>query len=513
MPPVWLELHLDDEVLSAAPGRYPEARALLVRVAEIAEAQGARLSLRVRETFADRSRSDGLLPRLAAAGHEVGAHAHGQGLAAVRDALQAAGVAPEVCTPGLVQVGPHGRAILLQQAAALGYRRVTDHGMTRAWAYEGLLPRVEEGLWVMAPTVRPPDWGLYGLDGARSPLDAEAVAALRALERRAFDDFGALAFGAALHEHDLCAPGRLDPLPSALDALAALLDARVQPSGRIPAVLPPPPQPRRALDDRWIPLARAVGFTTALARRVRKGRPTLPPPGGVAVPVAGGRGVVVERHGPPDPAAVVVVSHAGARAGRRVALAPFGLGLRDVVGLNCAVYLYDRAGTGRSPAAGPLVPGNPAHDADWRAVLALAREEGAPVVALSFSSGLLPVLRAAAAGARPDAVVDAEAPADRWSLVPPDGGALAGKDPWRDRAWAGLEAVALIPDLGVPYARVQGALDHVHGAMTEHARRLVAAAQRAGLPVLDTGVQAGPLHGSPQITLDALRWAVAAVSG
>lgn len=278
------------------------------------------------------------------------------------------------------------------------------------------------------------------------------------------------------------------------------------PSAAIPAPEVGPLVASRPLPDAGVRIARAVGFTARLARRARARAWAPPPLGGGGLKV-GNRAVVVERFGGEHPDAVVVVSCAGRMPGRRVAVSPFGLGVRDLTGHALGVYLYDRAGTGRSSADGPLTPGNPAHTEDWCAVLALARGEGVPVLALSFSAGILPVLRAAAEGHRPDALIDGEGPADRWSLVPPDGGELAAWDPWDDRRWVGLEAVSLIGQLGVPYARLQGAVDHVHGPMTEHARRLLVAARAAGLPVLDPGVLAGALHGHPQATLEALAWA------
>lgn len=506
--PVWVELHVDDEIIEGDPGRWPEAAALVRRVATLAEARGARLSFRLRAPFARGARGSELLPALERAGHEVGAHAHGRGLAEVCQALVAAGVQARVATPGLVQA--RDRAGLLREAARLGFSRVTDHGPTRSWAYEGLLPRREEGLVVMAPTVRPPDWGLMSRTGERWGLRDAAVARLRELERRAFDDHGAAAFGVALHEHDLCAPGSLVPRQEALDALASYLDGRVVRSFDLP--LPTPllaPQPARPLRAQALRLARAVGLA---AERARGGRPL--PRGVFSLPVRPGRGaraIAVERHGVDEAHAVLVVSHAGPRGGRKVAFTPFGAGIHDVVGLGFAVYLYDRAGTGDSPAAGPLGPGNPAHDEDWRAVLAMARQEGLPVVALSYSAGVLPVLRAAAAGVRPDALVDAEAPADRWSLVPPYGNDLSALDCWDDAAWAGIEPVRLLPSLGAPYARLQAELDHVHGPMPEHARRMIEAARRAGLTVRDPAPLAGHLHGHPVELFEALTWAVRAM--
>ncbi len=180
------------------------------------------------------------------------------------------------------------------------------------------------------------------------------------------------------------------------------------------------------------------------------------------------------------------------------------------------LWLYDRLGTGDSPAGGRLrrqgwlAPGNAAHIADWRAVLQRARQEGPLVVAVSWSSGILPVLRSSEV---PDALVDVEAPADRWSLVPPRprdrrGAGPWDGDPWDDAAWEGIEPRRLIAKLGVPYVRLQGANDHVHGAMTLHAERMVQAARSAGVPVRPFTVLAGHIHGHPQALLEALDWAL-----
>jgi len=201
--------------------------------------------------------------------------------------------------------------------------------------------------------------------------------------------------------------------------------------------------------------------------------------------------------------------------GRRLGLRPFGLQMAPLEAEGWSIWLYDRAGTGDS-LQGPhrfLTPGNPDHRADWRAVLARARGDGVPVVALTWSGGLVPVMAAAAAGDRPDALVDGEGPVDRWSLVPPtsfvapEGEELRSRDPWDDTAWEGLEAVEQIAALGCPYARLQGDPDHVHGAMQLHAERLVAAARAAGLTTAPLHVVSGLLDAFPHAVLEALRWA------
>ncbi|MCA9711635.1 MAG: hypothetical protein KDK70_37715, partial [Myxococcales bacterium] len=443
--------------------------------------------------------------------HEIGVHAHGGGLSEVTGLLQSIGVNPTTAAPGLVQAGDSGRSVLLRQAAGLGIKLVTDHSASRSWAYEGLLPRIEQDLVVMAPTVTPFQWGLMSPEGARYGLTRASLDRLRVLESRAFDHHGAAYFGVAVHEHDFCAPGSLVPTPEALDAFAAWLDGRVVPSSEVPVPEPPPPLvARRQISDMQVRFARAVSMATQVARRrVASARPKrgwVPPPrGGFRLPVFD-RHIVVERHGHVQPEVVAICSVSGTRGGRAVGVSPFGVGLKDLFGLGWAVYVYDRAGTGRSPPDGPLRPGNPAHIDDWRAVLALARGEGRPVVALTWSAGVLPVLGAIAMGEPPDALVDAEAPADRWSLVPPEGNELSTLDPWLDASWAGMEPVSYLGDLSIPYARLQAQEDHVHGPMAEHARRMVAAARRAGVPVFDSGVLEGRLHGHPAAVLEALVW-------
>jgi len=516
---VWVEIHVDDEIVGRQPDRWTGTRALLDRVAAAAEARGARLCFRIREAFARASSADGFLPALEARGHEIGVHGHGRRLSEAVEALRGAGVEPRVAVPGLVQVGWGGRAPLLRQVASLGIGVVTDHGAQPAWAYDGLLPRREEGVLVMAPTVRPFDWGLMSRDGARHGLGPSQIAALRTREAAA-EFHGAAWFGAALHEHDLCVPGTLEPDPTALDALASYLDPRVIPALQVPVAHRTEPSPRRRpLGDGHVRMAR---LTAGLARRVRG---TLPgtrrragavPPGGEHRELrVDGRRVAARRFGPGRPKALCVLSHAGSRGGQRTALEPFGLELSDLLLRGWGVWLYDRAGTGDSPPADEpaLTPGNPAHDADWRVVLGAARKEGAPLVAVSWSGGLLPVLRGTADGIRPDALVDAEGPVDRWSLVPPGGNELSERDPWDDASWAGLEAISLVPTLQVPYARLQAETDHVHGRMSQHALRMHEAVGRAGQPTRPLRLTEGELRDSPMELVEALQWCLRQVRG
>lgn len=511
--PVWVEIHVDDEVLEEDPGRWPEAQALVMAIAQVAEAQGARLSFRFRTLFARLSEGSGTLPSLVDRGHEVGAHAHGKGLAEVMTALRAAGVTPTVAAPGLVQAGREGRESLLRQAASHGIQFVTDHGPERAWAYDGLMPRVEGGVVVAGPTVRPFDWGLMEPNGARHLLDTVAMDQLAHRERQA-QSLHARYFGLTLHEHDLALPATLSPSPEALGLLGQYLSERVQISSAIerPAA-PAQGAEARPISDRRLRFARAIHMATARGKRVlpkREGRTREVPMDAAFELDVDDRRITAIRHGPAQPKAAVLVSQAGHTGGCSTELGPFGLGLRDLTGRDLAVYLYDRAGTGRSTAEGPLTPGNRAHIRDWQAMLTLAREEGVAVIALSHSAGGIPVLAAAVHGDRPDAWIDVEGPADRWSLVPPGGNELSGVDPWRDSAWAMREPARMLHRLDRPYLRLQATHDHVHGALTEHAVRMVAAAQAAGLAVPPLQLLEGHLHTHPLAVMDGIQWAIEA---
>ena len=519
MRPVWVEIHVDDEVLSAQPAQWPAARQLIETIGAGARARGARLCFRFREYFAVAAIGSGVLPALQRAGHEIGVHAHGRRLKPATEAVRRCGIVPEVAVPGLVQVGREGRNALLRQAAGFSFVRVTDHSAQRAWAYDGLLPRAEAGVVVMAPTVRPFEWGLMETDGTRHRLRAVQIDRLRTLESMA-EAQGAVWFGLALHEHDLCLPGTLTPDPDALHAFFDYLDERVVPAMSIPLNLQPPaPLSQPPPSDRRIKAVRAIGLVSRQASVLRSRLPRRPhrrPHRGIQIPV-GSRHIVAERLGHPTPTALCVISHAGREGGRRLRFKPFGPALSLLHDAGWGVWLYDRAGTGDSPSPRrlpgwrgdhPLAPGHPAHTRDWQAMLHRARQEGVPVIALSWSAGIVPVLRAAAAGDQPDALVDGEGPADRWSIVPPTGNELSALDPWREDDWAGWEPRALIASLGCPYTRLQAERDHIHDRDLHHAHRLGQSAEDAGLPVRALDIQPGRLHASPHALLDALQWAL-----
>jgi len=148
---------------------------------------------------------------------------------------------------------------------------------------------------------------------------------------------------------------------------------------------------------------------------------------------------------------------------------------------------WDRSGTGWSGGAIPPTPGHPAHVVDFCAVFdtAAARAPGVPIGVLSFSAGILPPLH----GERPIAfLLDGEAPADRWTLIPP-AGSDAPRDPdlgalplGHDAAWVDREPVTAIGRIRCPYHRLQAEIDHVHGRLDLHARLMVEAARRGGVP-------------------------------
>jgi sirohydrochlorin ferrochelatase len=509
-----VEVHVDDELLSSQPDQAPAAAILLRTMADLAESKGARLSFRIRTPFARAHRDSGILPELVERGHGVGVHAHGRGFAEAAHAVRACGVEPTAAVPGLVQAGRHGRDGLLRQVGACGIGLVTDHGPHRAWAYEGLALREEAGLIVMAPTVQPFDWGLMDRDGTRHGLHAENIGRLRALEAQAASH-GAAWFGVALHEHDLCPPGSLVPNAAALDALGSYLDDRVQPATH--ALTSPTPATSLSGDA---PSDARLRLVRKLRQAAARGRQWIPSASWHRaihgehrhIPV-GDRRIHAVRTGPEWPAAILLLCHAGHEGGCRLGLRPFGIEPNELEETGWATWAYDRTGTGRTgPAGTDLRPGSPTHVEDWCAVLAEARKEGVPIVALSWSAGIVPVLRAAAEGIRPDALVDGEGPADRWSLAPPphhlgpEARAMASLDPWDDAAWEGREPLALLPTLGVPYARLQADMDHVHGDMHMHATRMVDAARSAGLVVRPLQITPGRLRSHPHAVMSVLSW-------
>jgi hypothetical protein len=509
-PAVIAELHVDDIALEGGAS-WTDAMRLVLCIGELTSAAGARLSFRFRHRFAEeaaRRGADNPLARLEAAGHEVGTHAHGRGLPRAQRAVSACGVANRGVTPGMVQAGSRiGR--VWKELSQLGFAWVTDHPPQRAWAYAGHLP------WRPGPGFRPdvPAEGPVMLDTAADPF------AWGLLERRAggvehrcvgpeaFELLeGLLArhrcplpagsrpfFAFALHEHNLCDPGSLTPSQPALDALAAFLARhRVISAGEVAATLPPvpgllpaqPPPPA-------LRVARKLRIASRPLRQRVGGRPRGEP--GPFTVKRGAQRLHAHWFGPAEPRGLLLLSHAGLQGGTHTLLRPFGLDHARIVAAGIAVVAYDRTGTGRSPADVSLTPGGEHHVRDFRAVIRAVRARlpaGVPLGVMSFSSGVLPPLRAGEPFAF---LIDGEAPADRWSLRPPAGtGAprdegLAGLTLEDDEAWEGREPARLLSGLACPYHRIQAELDHVHGRLWAHAQLMIEAARGAGLPTRANG--------------------------
>jgi len=499
------EIHVDDLALETG-ANWQDARRLVATIAELANGAGAQLSFRFRRGFSEeaaRLGAQGPLAELEAAGHEVGTHAHGRGLRKAQCAVSACGVANRVATPGMVQAGDRvGR--IWQQAASLGFAWITDHPPHSPWTYGGILP------WRPGPRFRPDEpplgpvmietsadpfaWGLLRRDGRRVAhehrLGPEQFGLLEGLfdaHHRTLPHAASPYFSFALHEHNLCAAGSLQPRPQALDALEAFLRAhRVVPSGELVDTFAEPPLLPANPERRGLRLARRVRMATRPARRTLRGRPALGP--GPFSVTSGPRQLHALWLGPTEPRGVLLLAHAGLRGGTRSLLRPFGLDPAALTARGLAVVAYDRSGTGRSPAKLALTPGSAAHVRDFRSVLTTVRQRlapGTPLGVLSFSSAIIPVLRC---GEPFDFLIDGEAPADRWSLRPPrwadtpSDPAMAALDMNSDEAWRGREPARLLAGHTCPYHRLQAELDHVHGRMSTHAQIMLEAARSAGLP-------------------------------
>jgi len=220
----FLEVHVDDVLLSRDPFRWPEVARLLDRVATTAENEGGVLSFRVRAWFAEGD-VYAFLRHLQRRGHEVGAHAHGRDLRRAVVALRRAGIEPSVMAPGLVQVGNRGRLKLLRAAQSLGANVITDRLESRHFTYQGWLAwNPLPGLRMLDISVSPFEWGvLHRRDGKVVPawgrLDWNTLDRCAAQAASWPEPPGRTAFfGATFHEHDLCPEGSLEAPP--LDGMA-----------------------------------------------------------------------------------------------------------------------------------------------------------------------------------------------------------------------------------------------------------------------------------------------------
>lgn len=514
------EVHVDDLALERG-ARFADAEALVRAIAEAAETAGARLGFRFRQRFASESRRrDGglLLRRLESSGHEVGTHAHGRDLERAQRAVSACGVANQGVAPGMVQAGSTaGR--LFDRCRKLGFRWIVDHPPFRAWAFGGHLPwrpgagyrpdRPAAGMTALETSVDPFAWGLLqrsgGLlrhqHGLRAEHFQRLARLLAAHGRRPLPQGEAACFCFTVHEHNFTESHSLAPLADSLQALHDFLAGRrVVPAGELMARASSASISeaggRRSPRTR---AARRLGMVTApLMKRSlsRQRRVDGVQPGALRVQ-AGPRQLAARWHGPADPRGLLLLSHAGRSGGTHGLLSPFGLTPRELAAAGIAVVAYDRSGTGHSTGTTPLTPGQGAHVQDFRAVfdaLAKALPGSVPMGVLSFSSGILPPLRA---GRELAFLMDGEAPADRFSLLPPRGAeaprdlVLAALDLADDRAWRGMEPASLLAELPCRYHRLQAEYDHVHGRLAHHAQLMLEAARAAGCPSVRCNGQPG----------------------
>lgn len=442
MIPNWLEVHVDDVLLAEHPARWPEAAALLDRLAAVAEAEGAALSFRVRARFAEGDR-EAFLCGLRRRGHEVGAHAHARDLERGVAALRRAGIQPTVFAPGFVQARDWRR--LARRAQALGCTRLTDRVEARHWTWQGWLPWERlPGLISLDVSVSPFAWGVLERREGRVRPGRPDFARLEGLARvqaqRLAPEGATPFFGATVHEHDLAEPGTLQA--RGLDGLARYCAAlRPIRSGELPVRVERVERAARP----WLPRLERRLFA------LRRAGPTRT--------LTGARPLRARRVGPERPRAVIVVVHGG-KSGLEQGLGPFGL--PEDAFPEYAIWTFERG-------PGARTPGNPAHIDDCRTVVAAARAEGRPWALWTWSAGVVPALHVAEGAT---AFVDVEGPADRLSLVPPQGNEMAGWDPFDDAPWAGREAVELVKGFTGRYLRIQGSDDHQHGPALVHARQM-----------------------------------------
>ncbi len=535
MEPVLIaEIHVDELPLDAGCSWLGTAR-LLLEIASAAESVGARLTFRFRKRFAAeaaRQGSGNVLRLLEEQGHEVGTHCHGRSLGRSRKAVDACGVDNRGVSPGMVQAGRrYGR--LFDRAAALGFAWMTDSPPLRVWSAAGLLPWVPGrgyssfrnplGMVSVEVSVSPFDWGILFRKNGKvehgfrvGHKDFRALASLLERHRRREMPWPWRSyFCFTMHEHNFCAPGSTRPCSSSLDAFADFLTgARVVTAGRVASwcwehgVAECREQSRSGTHGLSSKAPRLVALkpsavATPCRRFAHRGMALAAGIAARTINVKVGSDALHARwHGPSRPLAVLLISHAGKRGGTTLAGQPWGLRFQRLASQGVAVVTWDRRGTGRSRKPGQdvdLAPGNPLHVADFQAVFDEVEERLKrllatnppspgqslpPIGVLSFSSGVLPPLRAR----RPMAfLMDTEAPADRWSLLPPETGpaapgSLAHLSLMEDSAWEGREPVALVGRIRCPYHRLQARVDHVHGRLHLHAFLMLEAALMGKAP-------------------------------
>ena len=468
MVPILLEVHIDEILLRAEPARWDQVAALMDRLAGLAEGAGGRLCFRVREYVVTGDR-EGFLRGLQRRGHEIGWHCHGDDPGALIQAMRQQGLPATVGTPGLVQAGEQGRLALLERARALGTRRITDRVERRHRAYQGFLPwEPIPGLWSFDTSVSPFDWGvlqrrLLGVRHAHGGLQWDQLDRWIGAWSRLPQTPGLPAFFcAAFHEHNLCRPDSMTVIQPEIDAFARFLD-RFGPRLSLTADLPLP----AALPP---PEAQPEAPAAHLRRRLRHGYARLRPPE-LRRHTVGLRQVRYRIWAPPAGTPVRgswLVLHGG-KSGLDQLLSFAGLVPADLTARGFRLCCLERG-------PGDRTPGNPDHLAEARELLRMLLRDG-PAGLLSWSGGLVPAARLARE-LPVRCLVDAEGPVDRFSLIQP----RLPRDPLLlrpladDAAWAQAEALPVLCGLPVPYLRLQGSMDHVHGADISHARRAVAAA-------------------------------------
>lgn len=536
---IFHELHIDDFFLEQQPGRerWQQSRRIIDALCDAAEARGHRLAIRFRYGFAEaalqHAAADNPLRAWEERGHEVGTHAHFRQIRRAKRAIDACGVQDNRCVvPGFIAADPARVRRIAAACRHLGFRYITDQVHTRPFPYVGFVPwrmsadctGVGDGPFLMLDvSVNPRHWGLIETDASgvvsqRFGLGPDNFERLLELVRR-FEQLPrphpVCYFGYTFHDHQFARSiddPRLDE--AAVQAWSEGFLARLDPAqaclprdlyAQVVALEGEPPQERPGPATR---LAQAVDrrdrrfdVPSYLRERLRGPPRTLrevpPPPrrplralrhrlqpegGQERWLQVGSRRVHAREYPASDPRAVVVFSTAGHDGGTEIRLSLLGCRMEDLLARGLSVWLYDRAGTGRTGGDWSIEPGAPHHAEDAAAVFAAARARGLPTGWLTWSGGVLAPLMALDR-ARPDFFVDVEGPADRLSLVrrAPLGSDLAQLErTHRDELYSPApEPWRLLAELPCAYHRVQGWPDHMHGRTALHARVMLDAAPGA----------------------------------